>query len=589
MVMTIRFILICLALMAVSRTARAREWDVLEAGAVPDGETDNTAVFQRLLDDAGKAGGGIVKVPAGRYRINGNLRIPGAVTLEGVFRVPPTNRHDPAPHLQGSVLLAYAGRGSQDGEPFIRLNGNMAVLSGLIVHYPEWRQADVPPVPYPPCVLAQGYEDVGVLDCCLINPYEGIRLVLAARHLVRNVFGYPSFRGLYVDECYDVGRIENCHFWPFGVAYDPNNDYCKWVNTNGVAFEFARTDWHYVLNTFCFGYGVGYKFSEAKAGGCNGNFLGIGADSCRRPVLVEQAQEWGLLITNGEFVGRWASTDSVGVEIGEKAHGKVSLTNCSFWGPIDRCVWHRSPVAQFTATACHFVHWDNNAQGSPAVQIEAGKAILQGNTFGEGELNVHIGEAVRSAVLIGNQAVNGFHVDNRAGKRTQLVANEQDAIPWTDKAKAHYRIRLGCPGDRRYLRRWHGPEGDASHASDEATWRWSSPSGDLILPVLPKKAYTLTMNVSVSKAALSDDAGLYLGEERLAAWPLTGGTVVAQVRPAHAHTLRLEVRCRGWRPSETGDNPNDTRLLGIRVHSVTMRASHGPKKTFNANTGDWIE
>ena len=150
--------------------------------------------------------------------------------------------------------------------------------------------------------------------------------------------------GIFVDECYDIGHIENIHFWPFGVAYNPEDPYCKWVNTEGVAFELARTDWHYVSNTFCFGYGVGYKFSESKAGATNGNFLGLGADSCRRAVLVEQAQPPGLLITNGEFVGRWSSTDSVCIEIGPQVEGKVSLTNCSFWGPIDRCIWMRSPV-----------------------------------------------------------------------------------------------------------------------------------------------------------------------------------------------------------------------------------------------------
>ena len=35
---------------------------------------------------------------------------------------------------------------------------------------------------------------------------------------------------------------------------------------NGEAFIFGRTDWQYVLNTFCFGYNVGYKFIKTKAG-----------------------------------------------------------------------------------------------------------------------------------------------------------------------------------------------------------------------------------------------------------------------------------------------------------------------------------
>ena len=124
-----------------------------------------------------------------------------------------------------------------------------------------------------------------------------IKLVNAARHWICRVTGYPIKRGIYVDACYDIGHIENVHFWPFGVSYDPNNPYCKWVNMEGVAFELARTDWHYIFNTFCFGYGVGYKFSASAQGSANGNFLGLGADSCQRAVVVEQAQPPGLLIS----------------------------------------------------------------------------------------------------------------------------------------------------------------------------------------------------------------------------------------------------------------------------------------------------
>lgn len=407
-------------------TAVAGQWSVADFGAVGDGETDCTAAFQRALDAAGKAGGGIVDVPTGRYKILGHLVVPGGVTLRGTFTVPPTNRHDGPwgfTGLHGSVLLAYEGRGSREGEPFIRLGGNCSAVEGLIVYYPEWRQSDVPPVPYPPCVLGEDFDNMGVLNCCFVNPYEAVRLVRAGRHLVRNVYGYPSWRGLYVDECYDVGRVENCHFWPFGVHYSPDDPYCKWINLKGTAFEFARTDWQYVLNTFCFGYGVGYKFSQSARGACNGNFLGIGADCCQRCILVEQAQPYGILVTNGEFVGRWGSKDAVCVEIAPGALGKLSLSNCSFWGPIERCVWARSRRAQFTAIGCHFLDWDCDNTFAPAVQVDAGAAIIQGNTFGREGIQVLLGEEVCSAIVLGNQAPGGLRVDNRAGARARVALN----------------------------------------------------------------------------------------------------------------------------------------------------------------------
>ena len=425
----LRLSLFGFALLATGATlgqSAAHSWNVVEAGSVGDGKADCTPVFQKVLDEVGKAGGGVVDVPAGRYRINSHLSIPANVTLQGIYRVPPTSGALPADSLTGSVLLAYAGRGSEEGPPFIRLAGNNAAIAGLIVAYPEWKQADVPPVAYPPCIYSENTDNVGVRDCCLLNPYEGIKLVRAARHLVRNVTGYPIKRGIFVDECYDIGHIENIHFWPFGVAYQPENPYCKWINTQGVAFELARTDWHYIHNTFCFGYGIGYKFSKSKQGSANGNFLGLGADSCQRAVVVEQAQPPGLLFCNGEFVGRWSSTNAVCLEIAPGAEGKVSLVNCSFWGPIERCVWMRSRVGQFTASACNFVDWDNANSGSPAIQLDAGKAIIQGCTFNRSKLAVTVESNVISAILTGNQAQGGFRVNNHAGSRTQAELNEKE-------------------------------------------------------------------------------------------------------------------------------------------------------------------
>jgi hypothetical protein len=406
------------------KAERPVRWNVVEMGAVADGAVDDTAAFQKALDAAGRVGGGIVEAPAGRYRIAGTLVVPGGVTLQGIYRAAPTP-HAATEKPNGTVLQAYAGRGSDKGPPFIRLAGDNAAIAGLVIVYPQWRQTDVPPVPYPPCVASHGTNNVGIAECCFLNPYEAIHFFRAARHLVRNVTGYPSKRGIYVDECYDIGRIENVHFWPFGVGYNPDDPYCKWVNTQGVAFELARTDWHYVSNTFCFGYGVGYKFSESKAGSANGNFLGLGADSCRCAVLVEQAQPPGLLITNGEFVGRWGSDDSVCVEVGRNVKGKVSLVNCSFWGPIDRCVWMRSRFSQFTASACNFVEWDNHGRGSPAIELDAGKAIVQGCTFEKKGTHVQVRDKVKSAILTGNQADGGFLTDNKAGNRVQALANEQ--------------------------------------------------------------------------------------------------------------------------------------------------------------------
>jgi hypothetical protein len=557
---------------------RPAQWSVTAAGAVADSRTDCTPVFQRLLDEAGRAGGGVVSVPAGRFRLNGSLRVPAHVTLQGMFRSAPVPAALGATNVTGTVLLAYAGRGATNAPAFIQLAGHNAGVAGLIVEYPEWKRSEVPPIPYPPCVASQDTENVSIQDCCFLNPYEAVRLVRAHRHLVRNITGYPIWRGLFVDECYDIGRVENIHFWPFGLAYDQNEPYCKWINTQGVAFEFARTDWHYVANTFCFGYGIGYRFSQSKAGSANGNFVGLGADSCQRAVVVEQAQPPGLLISNGEFVGRWGSTNAVCLEVAPGAEGKVSLVNCSFWGPIDRCVWMRSPVGQFTASACNFVHWDNRSEGAPALQVDAGRIIVQGCTFAQDGVAAAIGPDVVSAILTGNQAVGGFRVENQAGDRAQIALNEPDPIRWTSESRAHYRLAVGAVGDGRYLQGFHGAE--RSHRP----FRWTSGNARLVLPVIPGKPCTVSLEVSVPKQALNTEAGLYLDGRRLAA--LTeAGPLLAQLPAQTSDRVRLELRCAPWVPQQIIPGSKDARTLGLQLYTITVKANDATTPAFDANTG----
>lgn len=580
----IRYTLVMLGviLVMVAGQCHADEWNVANAGAVGDGVTDNTAAFQQLMDKAHAAGGGIVNVPAGKFRINGNLVIPAGVTLQGTYRTAPQ-----ASDLQGSVLQAYAGRGSREGKPFIALGGPAATVAGLIITYPEWKQEDVPPVPYPPCIgMNGGADNVSIIDCGILNAYEAINLTHAGRHLVRNVNGYPSWRGLYVDACYDIGRIENVHFWPFGVRYKPDNPYCKWINLNGVAFEFARTDWQYVTNTFCFGYGVGYKFSESKSGSCNGSFLSIGADSCERAVLVEQSQGPGLLITNGEFVGRWSSKDAVPMDISEKNVGRINLSNCSFWGPNDTCVRMRAPEGQFVATGCNFCEWDNKRVDSAAIQIDAGSAVIQGNTFGSGTTHVEIGNKVKSAIIMGNQAVEGIRIKNNAGSRTQAIANQKDTTTLSQKERSNYKVIIGSSGDSAYLRNWYNRE----RPEKDLTMRWSGPISKLVLQVIPGKTYQMESRIFVPQYALQPDAGLYIGNKQIYKITKSGYIDVSCKIPAvKTDKVTVDVRCKGWSPCKVISDNLDQRELGIELFWVKMKSEGSGKQVFDANNSVWIK
>src|SRR5262249_37751905 len=91
-------------------------YSVLDFGAKGDGQTDATAAFQKALDAAGQAGGGVVYAPRGNYFFRGHLNIPAAVTLKGVWESVPahTGLRDkgfPKPTDDGTTLLVTENRG----------------------------------------------------------------------------------------------------------------------------------------------------------------------------------------------------------------------------------------------------------------------------------------------------------------------------------------------------------------------------------------------------------------------------------------------------------------------------------------------
>ncbi len=385
-------------------------------GAKGDGKTDDAAAFQKALDQAGRQPGTTVEVPVGNYVLKKGITIPYGTALVGVWHAPTAKTL-----MKGTTLLAVDGQGDENGTPLITMQGD-STLKGITVYYPEQDNPDEIR-PYPWCIRVAG-DSASILDCLLVNPYKGIDLatVPSQRHFVSRVYGQPLRIGIFVDQCYDVGRIENVHFWPFW-KWAENSPIHRWMLANSECFVFARTDWEYVCNTFCFGYGVGYKFVKSARGACNGNFLGIGADATRRAVVVEECQPAGLLITNGEFVS-FGTPDATEVEILPTNHGPVQFSNCAFWGPADRIAIVRGGLASFNQ--CHFQYWDHFRRQNHAIRAEGGRLIVNACRFTHDAPHVFLGERVGSATVVANLFAGRMRIENRIGEQAQIGLNVGD-------------------------------------------------------------------------------------------------------------------------------------------------------------------
>ncbi|GMV93834.1 MAG: hypothetical protein AMXMBFR82_36120 [Candidatus Hydrogenedentota bacterium] len=394
--------------------------NVLQYGATPDGTTDNTIAFQKALDAAAAEGGGVVAVPVGQFSFDGSLTIPKAVTLRGTFGYAPAHagirdKSDEKP-VYGSVLLPRANAGSEDCPAFITLQTN-AVLQGVCIHYPDQAPDAPEPVAYPYTIAMRG-NNPAVIDVELLNPYNAIDASQNQRALVRNVHGQPIHIGVYVDSVYDIGRIENVHWNPWWTI---NTPIYEWQMKNGVGFIFGRTDWHYVLNTFCFGYNVGYQFLETEKGATNGNFLGIGADNCFTAVEVQNSAPYGILITNGEFVS-FEGPDPTMVRVKDTHEGTVRFNNCAFWGPCNRiAVVDGTGVVGFSD--CTFFQWNHRKQDTHAIRVEGGSVLVRGCEFGQDKKQVYLGPDVARAIISENLIIGEERITNES---TGAVAIENN-------------------------------------------------------------------------------------------------------------------------------------------------------------------
>ncbi len=400
--------------------AGGTDMNVMDFGAVADGTTDNTAAFQKALDAAGAANGGVVNAPTGRYSFSGSLTIPKEVVLRGIYAYTPahTGIRDTGAGkpIYGTVLMPRANAGNVDGPPFILLQTN-STLQGVCIHYPDQKPDVAPPTAYPYTVAMRG-DNPALIDCELLNPFNAIDASRNQRALIRNIHGQPIHIGVFIDLIYDIGRIENVHWNPW---WSMQKDLFEWQKANGVGFIFGKTDWHYVLNTFCFGYNIGYKFIDTKVGATNGNFLGIGADDCRTSVLIEQSAPMGILITNGEFVSI-DGPDPTMIRVADSNTGTVRFSNCAFWGPANRnAVIGGKGTIGFSD--CTFVNWACHQKPYYAIEATGGSLLVHGCEFKEDKPQISLGPGVQRAIITDNLLVGKKRILDKAKGHTVIKDN----------------------------------------------------------------------------------------------------------------------------------------------------------------------
>jgi len=106
--------------------------------------------------------------------------------------------------------MATGGRDREDGPALFEM-GDSTSVSGLTIYYPEQKASDIHPYAW---TFHLKKDDNTVENVTLINSYDAILVGGGpdwnVRHRIRSVYGCALRRGILVNGCSDVGRIETC-------------------------------------------------------------------------------------------------------------------------------------------------------------------------------------------------------------------------------------------------------------------------------------------------------------------------------------------------------------------------------------------
>jgi len=406
-------------------------FNVMDYGADPTGTTDQTELFQQLLDSLGSRvinegtrwngtpNGGTLYVPEGKYLFNSNskfLMIPKGVTIRGDWEKPVKGQP-----IKGTIMIidnsiargenadSYSGGlTAYEARSFITLQPSAAVRD-LNFWYPSQDPNNI--VAYPPTILIGqqsywGNDYVLVSNVTLVNSYDGV--IFSRRNIggapnCYGIYGTPLKRGVEYDTIAEVGRIDNVDFSPdywagSGLPGSPPIDgpHKQFIANNATAVTVRRIDWSFIGKLKAEGYNTGYRLDLSYDGSStpNGHFYGMEFTNCKYGVYVAASAGAGDMFYDitfnncdyGFYFNKTSAASSDGIV---QIQGSQFTTNvASIYAPttntfkilMNQSTINKGPV-DIRGGLASIVNCDFNNDPNQIILGQNVRAIVTGNRF----------------------------------------------------------------------------------------------------------------------------------------------------------------------------------------------------------------
>lgn len=355
---------------------------VMDFGAKGDWDgtsgTDDSAAFQNAIDAMAAIGGGLVKVPSASggkaYRLDKQVWVKSGVRLIGADKLQIPNFYSASINTMygGSCLAITWGAGST-GDPgtntscAIRMSPQTTV-AGLNFIYPgqvTTLNASAP-VMFPPTISGNDGDCPGgaIEDCYFVNSYKAVYIPYAHGELrIRSVWGQIIEKFFTINGCYNADSFYDCNL--SGIFYlrdspdanfTNNSGLWAWIQTHGMGWDIGYADAITWANCFVGNCLTAVHFGNAPSGGSTaglnqhayGSWIGGGIEAVTFPFWVEGSATSGLN-SNGFRVaeagiapiGLFNASRAVALRMTQPTggytdssdyRGKISFSNCEFWG-----------------------------------------------------------------------------------------------------------------------------------------------------------------------------------------------------------------------------------------------------------------
>lgn len=473
--------------------------NVMDHGADPTGNVDQTKLFQDLLDVLGsrtngrvnnelgeKIGaqanrnGGVLFVPEGKYLFRGTLYIPKGVTLRGEWEKPVKGQP-----IKGTVLMPTNGRGNDatllpNGEPgtayelqsFIIMQPSSAVMD-VNIWYPDQNASNI--VPYPPAILfgQQGYWGN---DYCLasnitfVNAFDGAIFSRRSGGGAPNcygIYGTPLRRGIEIDNIAEVGRIDNVDFsadyWSgSGLPGAPavGGPHKEYISKNGTAVVMRRNDWSFACKVKAEGYKIGYHLGLSYNKDANGNYTspnghnyGMEFTDCQYGVYAEAVAGAGMMFYEYKF-----TNCNYGFYFVENPKGVVQIQACEFDAGTAAIYAPETNTTKLLINQCTF--------NKGVVDVRGGMGSIVNSDFNSEENHIILGPEARLAVtgnrFKGTPSIQNVSMYECPIDHTPIEMKEIPHFPY----KNQYDFNQRPAGNGYFLATAYGVSVDADDNSD---------------------------------------------------------------------------------------------------------------------------